>query len=145
LSVLNLGPFLSMDSFLACLALSALRLSSRGRYCLAAAFGVCDGLATALSAMPNASLLTLPILTICSMLVLTSGSSGSYGGRLTFNFNLSFRRRWLIVPPLALSIDNLLGSAPPSAALACGVSSMAWALLGLQLGSMARVSRWFDF
>jgi hypothetical protein len=144
LSVLNIGPFLSVDSFAACVALSALRLSSRGRYCLAAAFGVCDGSATLLSAMPNASLLTLPILAICSMLVLTSGSAGSCGGRFVFDMRLSFRRRWLIVPPLALSIDNLLGSAAPSAALACGVSSLAWALLGLQLGSVARVSRWFD-
>jgi hypothetical protein len=134
LSILNIGPFISLDSLVACVALSALRLSARERYCLVAAFGVCDGLATYLSAMPSAGVLALPILAICLMLVLTSGS---------FDFRLSFRRRWLIALPLALSIDNLLGFAPPSAALACGVGSMAWALLGLQLGSKAHFNRWF--
>jgi hypothetical protein len=142
LSILNIGPFISLDSLVACIALSALRLSARERYCLAAAFGVCDGLATYLSAMPEAGVLALPILAVCLMLVLTCGSHGACGGGLSFDFRLSFRRRWLIVLPLALSIDNLLGSAPSSAAFTCGVGSMAWALLGLQLGSKARFSRW---
>jgi hypothetical protein len=84
-----------------------------------------------LSQMPEASLLALSILAICFLFLLMPGSQGV------------FSRRLLITLPLALSIDNLLDAAPPSAALASGISSAAWALLGLLVGSRARVSRWF--
>jgi hypothetical protein len=131
-SALELGPLLGLDSFVACVLLSAFRLSGRGRYCLAAVFGLCDGSATLLSQMPNASLLALSILAICFLLLLVPGSPGALS------------RRLLITLPLALSIDNLLDAVPPSAALANGIGSAAWALLGLQVGSMVGVKRWFN-
>jgi len=130
-SALELGPLLGLDSFVACVALSPFRLSVRGRYCLAAAFGLCDGSATLLSQMPNASLLALSILAICFLLLLMPESQGASS------------RRLLITLPLVLSIDNLLDAAPPSTALASGISSAAWALLGLQVSSRAGVNRWF--
>jgi hypothetical protein len=120
-------PLLGLDSFIACVALSAYRSSWYERCCLAAMFGLCDGIGALLCATPGAGLQIAPSLAIYCLFALLLGRSAP------------INRRWLIALPIGLGIDNLLGSAPAASAFAAGLGSMAWALLGLQAGAGVRL------
>ncbi len=121
-------PWLGLDSLLACAALSSAAMSWRERCALAATFGACDALATALAPILRPDWPPLPLLSLYLAAVLLVG------------YRVRTSRMSILLLPLGLSIDNLLGYAAPATAGLCGLSSALLALLGLQAWGIARAT-----
>ncbi len=121
-------PWLGLDSLLACAALSSRAMSGRERCALAAAFGACDALATAIAPILTADFPPVPLLSLYLPAVLLVG------------YRVRTRRMSMLLLPVGLSIDNLFGYASPATAGLCGVSSALLALLGLQVCGGARAA-----
>jgi len=114
------------DSFLAGLAIGFCALSWRERFRLAVTFGVCDAAATLLGSWWPHSFqgpLVLAVYLLCVLLLVPSAPT---------------RRALFYALPVLLSVDNLFGGAPASAATALGAVSTAMALLGLNLAALGR-------
>jgi hypothetical protein len=116
----DLGPWLCVDSFLACLAIGLLSPPPVGAWRLAAAFGAWDAAATAAGALVPGPALE-PAWLACAALL---GALAPRG------------RKALHVAPALLGFDNLLGGLPASMAPAVGVASFAAACAGLTLGRL---------
>lgn len=119
---------LGLDSFLAGLAIGPLLPSRTGRLWCAAAFGVCDGLASWLGALIPHRLPEPPDLAlwlVCVMLLLAGARRG---------------RMWLFAVPVVLSLDNLAAGVPADLAPALALSSAVMAAAGIALGRLARIS-----
>ena len=121
MGITEFSSLFSLDSFVAGALLSSLRSLNRDRLQVAAAFGLCDGLASSLSAIPYSSVLAAPLVAACIVLISRPHCRLEYG------------RRWLLALPLGLSIDNLLDPVPLTTAIVCGVGSACSALFGLHL------------
>ncbi len=116
---MDLGPWLCVDSFFACLAVGSLRPSC-GALRLAAAFGCWDAAATAAGVLfPGPAL--APAWLACAALLGVFAPRG---------------RKMLHVAPVLLGADNLLGGMPASMAPALGLASAAAAYGGLTLGRL---------
>jgi hypothetical protein len=121
MGTVEIWPWLGLDSLFACLVLSTRQMPWRESCVLAAAFGLCDSLATALSPVLTAAAAHGSWLGIYLAAVLLVGYAAR-GSRLS-----------ILVLPLGLSVDNLFGHSPPSSAALCGLSSGLLALAGLRL------------
>jgi hypothetical protein len=119
---------LSLDSFLCCLAIGTLALSSGEKLRLAMAFGACDALASFLGAILPHALPAPPTLPIYLVACLLLGLAARYS------------RTLLYALPVLLGIDNFFESAGPESVLAAGLGSAALALGGLTLGGLVRPS-----
>ena len=115
-----------MDSFLASLVLGLGRQTWGERLRLAAAFGVCDAIATLLGSLRPLPVLRPPALLIyllCALLLSRAARSN---------------RTLLYVLPALLSVDNLFCGAQAGTALLLGLDSAAMAALGFLLVAACR-------
>ena len=124
--MMDLYTWLSVDSFVACLAINSFQLTRREIVRLSAAFGIGDASGTLLgSVIPHAVPAPPEFVTyLVRALMLGIAARRSRG--------------FFYMLPVLPSLDNLLGSAPVSLARAFGLSSAFLALARLSLAGVCR-------
>lgn len=127
--MMDLYTWLSVDSFIACLAIGASPLTRREIARLTAAFGICDACGTLLGSLIPHAIPSPPEFAIYLVCALMLGIASRYDRRIVYTL------------PILLSIDNIFGGAPASLAPALGLSSAVMALAGLWLAGVWRGSK----
>jgi hypothetical protein len=122
---INQIPLLGLDSFVAGLVIGPMLKSWRGRWGLAALFGLCDGVGSFMGAMLPHAIPDAPDILI-------------YGVAATVaTFAAQRNTRWLASLPIILAIDNLTAGAPATEACVLAISSGLMALIGIALSELA--------
>jgi hypothetical protein len=122
----NFYAWLSIDSFVACLAIGSLPLATREIAGLSVVFGSCDAAGTLLGALIPPAISAPPAFATYLACACLLGIAARHS------------RGILYALPVVLSIDNMFSGAPTNLAPTLGLSSAAMALTGMLLAAACR-------